>query len=261
MRKELNLQDALHGSQTQRRRPFRPLRHPPVRSSLPPPHLFSSDPTSPRPLRRHEWQKLHNPNFGDRKVVTPRVGPGIPAGGTKKKKSGGGTGGTGGLSSTEARLAAGGSLGGDEEGGQPGVGPNGLTAWDEAVLGEVDADFVPSGSATNASAAMALAASLGRGGTGSSSTKKAARMAAATEEAMALEEAEDSDDEADLVMRAVAASAGGRPLVEGPSHAMGSWWMSRWNRFGRWGTREAYREAFRLGAGGTGQTAVGVYGR
>ncbi|KNZ59301.1 SAGA-associated factor 73 [Puccinia sorghi] len=35
---------------------------------------------------RNEWQKKNNPNWGDRKVVTPRVGPGIEPGLSKKKK-------------------------------------------------------------------------------------------------------------------------------------------------------------------------------
>jgi hypothetical protein len=34
----------------------------------------------------NEWQKKTNPNFGNRKPVVPRVGPGIEPGGKKKKK-------------------------------------------------------------------------------------------------------------------------------------------------------------------------------
>lgn len=42
--------------------------------------------SAPYDVLLNEWQKKHNPNWGDRKVVTPRVGPGIEPGLSKKKK-------------------------------------------------------------------------------------------------------------------------------------------------------------------------------
>ncbi|MBW0568313.1 hypothetical protein O181_108028 [Austropuccinia psidii MF-1] len=41
---------------------------------------------APYDILLNEWQKKHNPNWGDRKVVTPRVGPGVKPGLSKKKK-------------------------------------------------------------------------------------------------------------------------------------------------------------------------------
>ncbi|KAH9455655.1 hypothetical protein Pst134EA_023113 [Puccinia striiformis f. sp. tritici] len=42
--------------------------------------------SAPYDVLLNEWQKKNNPNWGDRKVVTPRVGPGIEPGISKKKK-------------------------------------------------------------------------------------------------------------------------------------------------------------------------------
>ncbi|OAV91320.1 hypothetical protein PTTG_08230 [Puccinia triticina 1-1 BBBD Race 1] len=42
--------------------------------------------SAPYDVLLNEWQKKNNPNWGDRKVVTPRVGPGIEPGLSKKKK-------------------------------------------------------------------------------------------------------------------------------------------------------------------------------
>ncbi|KAA1093109.1 hypothetical protein PGT21_025618 [Puccinia graminis f. sp. tritici] len=42
--------------------------------------------SAPYDVLLNEWQKKNNPNWGDRKVVTPRVGPGIEPGPSKKKK-------------------------------------------------------------------------------------------------------------------------------------------------------------------------------
>ncbi|KAI8457291.1 SAGA-associated factor 73 [Phakopsora pachyrhizi] len=43
--------------------------------------------SAPYDVLLNEWQKKHNPNWGDRKVVTPRVGPGIEPPQSKKKKA------------------------------------------------------------------------------------------------------------------------------------------------------------------------------
>lgn len=161
---------------------------------------------------RHEWQKLNNPNFGDRKVVTPRVGPGIPPITNKK--------------SQKKKLL-------DPLSNDPLVsslnGFGGSNEEDYRILGEVDEDFSPGGEV--------------KGGEGG--------------------EEEDSDDETDLILRSfqpLSTSLGlGRPLG-GPNaeHAMGSLWIgSRWGKFEKWGVREGFREAFRLGAGGAGAGSGG----
>lgn len=174
---------------------------------------------------RHEWQKLTNPNFGDRKVVTPRVGPGIPPITAKRsKKKGGGDGSGGGTLAPKA-------LSGSHVNGSGGYSFDGTGAG-STLYGEVDEDFEEDEKG-------------GRTGIGG-----------------AMSDASDSDDETDLVLRGLAASSGGRPLAGG-DHALGGLWMSRWNRFGKYGVREGYREAFRLGGGagthvGTGTVAYGV---
>lgn len=214
--------------------------------------------SAPYDVLLNEWQKKHNPNWGDRKVVTPRVGPGIEPGVSKKKKkqaagacaamgntntSGGMKHGTkdkerdhtkhNGKSSNTHNRAFGGAGGGSgassgkKKDGQHHRGEGGrstgdkLSAANEAkLLGEIDEDFYFPVTPAKPQTAMEVDGAI-------------------PEE----DPTSHSDVEVELIIKGLIASQPGQPLV---TSSMGSAWVNpRWSNFGKLGVKESFRDAFR----------------
>ncbi|KAH9809341.1 SCA7, zinc-binding domain-containing protein [Melampsora americana] len=212
--------------------------------------------SAPYDVLLNEWQKKHNPNWGDRKVVTPRVGPGIEPGVSKKKKKEaaraamGNTTTTGinkhgtkdkerdhpkqnGKSNNTHNRSFGGTGGGNgvssgskkKDGQHRGEGGRStgdkLSAANEAkLLGEIDEDFYFPVTPPKAQTVMEVDGVI-------------------TEE----DPNSHSDVEVELIIKGLIASQPGQPLV---TSRMGSAWVNpRWSNFGKLGVKESFRDAFR----------------
>ncbi|KAG0140129.1 hypothetical protein CROQUDRAFT_53734 [Cronartium quercuum f. sp. fusiforme G11] len=213
----------------------------------------------------NEWQKKNNPNWGDRKVVTPRVGPGIEPGVSKKKKK-------------EAAAGA-----------QNSSGDTAIASSSGSRAGPKDKEKDVTKTGTKSHSSHNKAAGGGHGGTGGgggahgSSRKKDGhhrgeggrsagdKLSAASEAKLLGEVDEDfyftplpakpkpaneaeeliteqesgsqSDLEIELILQGIVASHPGQPLA---TAGMGSAWVTpRWAKFGKLGIKEGFRDAFR----------------